>query len=96
MLSLVATEIEVARRGGLAELNLLASTTRAPERDDGSGLAATVNGIDPSPWPFCIPTDTQLTFEDTFHVQSRVVDTPTVPLPPAGGNGAVGGLGIAI
>jgi hypothetical protein len=52
--------------------------------------------MDASPWPVRIPSEIQVVLDAAVHVQSRVAETPTDPLPPVAGNGAVGGLGIVI
>ena len=59
-----------------------------PDRLDGAGFAATEMVIDASPWPSCVATDTHVGTDDTDHVQSRVVFTFSMPLPPAGPNDA--------
>jgi hypothetical protein len=57
-------------------------------REAGSGLASTVYGIDASPCPLDVATDTQLAVEPIDQVQSRVAETVSVPCPPAGGKTA--------
>ncbi len=76
------------RQGAPASLIVSRSvpTSSAAVRAPGVGFAATENEMFASPWPFCPPdSDTQLVSEATDHVQSRVVDTAIVPVPPAAG-----------
>jgi hypothetical protein len=49
----------------------------------GTGLAATVYGMEASPCPPVLATDTQFALVLTDHVQSRVVTIDSVPLPPS-------------
>jgi hypothetical protein len=59
----------------------------ALERDAGTGFAATVNGIVPSPWPpASLPIETQAALLVIDHVQSREVATVSDPWPPLAAN----------
>src|SRR4051794_6802941 len=64
-----------------------APTATVVDRGEGAGLAATVYGIDASPWPPAAPlTDTQVAADVTDHVQSRAVVIASDPWPPAAAN----------
>jgi hypothetical protein len=63
---------------------------RAAERGEGTRFAETENWTVPSPCPLVVAMLTQLESAETVQVQSRVVLTPSVPLPPVEGNGADG------
>jgi len=55
----------------------------APAREDGTGLGATVYGIEASPWPpESAAIDTQFASVLIDHVQSRAVVIVTDPWPP--------------
>jgi len=73
------------RQGAAAWLTatLDAPTEMDPERGVGTELAATEYPIDASPCPDRSPLIvTHAEFDETVQVQSRAVDTATVPLPP--------------
>jgi hypothetical protein len=54
-----------------------------PDRGAGAGFAATVYGIDASPWPFAAAaSEIQDESLAADQLQSRSVETETVPLPP--------------
>src|SRR5690349_18413297 len=54
-----------------------------PDRVTGAGFAATLYGIDASPWPFAAAArEIQAESLAADQVQSRSVATETVPLPP--------------
>jgi hypothetical protein len=61
-------------------------TVMAPDRVDGAGFAATVNGSDPPPCPLVVASATQDASADADHVQSRVAAMEMDPLPPVAGN----------
>jgi hypothetical protein len=66
---------------------LWAPTVMEPAREDGTGLGATVYGIEASPWPpGSAPIDTQFDSVLIDHVQSRDVAIVSDPCPPAGEN----------
>ena len=64
--------------------------TIADERAAGTVFAATVNATAASPCPDVVASATQFDSADADHVQSRVVEIVIEPLPPIGGNVAVG------
>jgi hypothetical protein len=54
-----------------------------PERGAGAGFAATLYGIDASPWPFAAAaSDIHGASTAADQLQSRAAMTETVPLPP--------------
>jgi hypothetical protein len=58
-----------------------------PVRGETTELAATENWNAPFPWPFVVPdNEIHAASADADQVQSRSVETDTVPLPPDGGN----------
>jgi hypothetical protein len=62
-------------------------TTIDPDRATGTGLAATVYGIDASPCPLRSPPSvTQFVVVAIDHVQSRAAAIVTEPVPPAAVN----------
>jgi hypothetical protein len=67
----------------------------AAERGDGTRFAETENPTVPSPCPRVVVTLTQLESAETVQVQSRVVLTPIVPLPPPEGKGVEGAFVMA-
>ena len=64
--------------------------TIAADLGDGTRFAETENPTVPSPCPFSAATVTQFESAETVQVQSRVVLTPMVPLPPLDGKGVDG------
>jgi hypothetical protein len=64
--------------------------TIAADLGEGARFAETENPTVPSPCPFVVATLTQLESTETVQVQSRVVLTPMVPLPPLDGKGVEG------
>ena len=62
-------------------------TTMAPVREEGTGLGATVYGIEASPCPPASdPIDTQFASDLIDHVQSREVAMASDPWPPDAAN----------